>query len=128
MDNQNKEPEKRTDGRANGRPAFFKGLAAGLIIAAVAGAILFYTGSDGKERRIRRLITENAITDATDEDITAGKYKGMLEALGDPYAAYYTKEETEENQKLRSGSYEGVGLSIAADADGQILVVSVEEN
>ena len=101
---------------------FGAGVAAGLILSFILFMIF---NPDKKEKRILELIEENAITDATEEEIKEGKYDGMLEALGDKYAAYYTAEETEANSEKRSGSYEGIGLLVAAQDDGSFIVSGV---
>jgi len=88
-----------------------------------AGLLLNYYS---KEAVIKRYIRDNAITDATEADIEEGKYDGMAAALGDPYAGYFTKEETAANKEKKSGTYEGIGIVIAQDpSSGVILVIGV---
>ena len=107
-------------------PRFAKGLAAGfcagvLLTAAVFSALHFLS----KEQVIRGYIRREAITEATEADIDEGKYDGMAAALGDKYAAYYTKEETSDNKEKKSGKYEGIGIVISQTEDGAIIVVAV---
>ena len=41
--------------------------------------------------------------DVSSQDLQDGIYKGMVEALGDPYSKYYTKEELEEALNSNKG-------------------------
>ena len=101
---------------------FFIGLLVGLGILVVVVLIL---NPDMKEREILSLIKKYAITDATDEDLENGKYDGILSALGDKYADYYTAEETSSNTEKRSGSYEGIGLVVGEQDDGRFIISGV---
>lgn len=51
-----------------------------------------------------------------------GAIAGMVEALGDPYTTYFTKEEKEAFETDLSGSFEGVGMEIGK-RDGVLTVV-----
>ncbi len=68
--------------------------------------------------------------DETDgEDLEAGIYKGYMVGLGDPYAAYYTKEEYDQLMEQDSGEYMGIGITVRLDADtGYVLVEQVDKN
>lgn len=100
----------------HGSRVFFGGLLTGLILAAAA-VIIFSVlqNQTSKENIIDNLIKKEAITSATSSDLTEGKYKGILKALDDPYAAYYTTEETQNNAKAYKGSFEGIGIGIMQD-------------
>ncbi len=55
-----------------------------------------------------------------DEDIDsagmeAGIYKGMIEALGDPYSTYYTPEELAALMDKTEGIYYGIGAGVSLD-------------
>lgn len=52
----------------------------------------------------------------TDEELQNGLYKGLLEALGDPYSQYYTAEEFDEMMSSSEGVYYGIGAYISLDA------------
>lgn len=56
------------------------------------------------------------------EDITAqqlddGMYKGLMEALGDPYSQYYTAEEYEDLMESTEGVYYGIGAYVTTDKE-----------
>ena len=53
--------------------------------------------------------------DVTDEELRNGIYKGMLEALGDPYSEYYTAEELADLMQSTQGVYFGIGAYIQQD-------------
>ncbi|MGI6174402.1 MAG: S41 family peptidase [Christensenellales bacterium] len=64
-----------------------------------------------------------------DEDVLiTGAIRGMMDAVGDRYTYYYTPEEMAEEQTEIEGSYEGIGLLISADQDGNLVVLRVYED
>ncbi len=68
---------------------------------------------------IEEAIEKNYYLDeVSDEELQEGIYRGMVEALGDPYSEYYTKEELEALYADTSGIYYGIGAYIQADTTG----------
>lgn len=63
------------------------------------------------------LIENTYIEDVDKEDLQEGMYKGMLEALGDPYSVYYTEEEFAEMMEDTAGTFEGIGAYLTQDPD-----------
>src|SRR4030043_748981 len=70
------------------------------------------------------------INDYVDKDnidlkqLSDGAIKGMLDALGDPYAGYFSAEEYKIIKQFNiEGSYGGIGAVVTID-NGQILVVA----
>lgn len=63
-------------------------------------------------------------TDLDREKLVSGAYKGMLEALGDPYSVYYTPEELKEIMEQTSGVYYGIGAVIQKDKDTGLPMVN----
>jgi len=53
--------------------------------------------------------------DVTDEAFDDGVYKGMLDALEDPYSEYYTTEELAELMEQAEGVYYGIGAYVSLD-------------
>lgn len=51
----------------------------------------------------------------TDQELQDGIYKGMLQALGDPYSEYYTAEELSLLMQSTQGIYYGIGAYIQQD-------------
>ncbi|MGN0394132.1 MAG: S41 family peptidase, partial [Coprococcus sp.] len=66
--------------------------------------------------------------DTSDEDMKNGLYAGMIEALDDPYAKYYTAEEFAKMMEDESGEYAGIGVTVRQDPDtGAIVAVGILE-
>lgn len=53
--------------------------------------------------------------EVTDEEFQTGIYKGMLQALGDPYSEYYSAEELTALMEETEGIYYGIGAYISQD-------------
>lgn len=52
------------------------------------------------------------------EDLEEGIYRGMLDAVGDPYTCYYSVEELNELMQQTSGIYYGIGAYVSLDETG----------
>ena len=62
--------------------------------------------------------------DVSSQDLQEGIYKGMVEALGDPYSEYYTKEELEEALNSNKGISYGIGAYISLDKQANMAIIS----
>lgn len=62
--------------------------------------------------------------DVTEEELEEGVYKGMLDALDDPYSEYYTAEELQQAIEEMKGSYFGIGAYVGMDSETQLPKVS----
>ena len=51
------------------------------------------------------MIDDYYLEDVSAEDLEQGVYKGLLDALGDPYSVYYTADELETLQEKTQGIY-----------------------
>lgn len=70
------------------------------------------------------LIKGTYIEDVDKETLQEGLYKGLLEALDDPYSVYYNKEEYAEMMEGTSGTFEGIGAYLTQDPEtNEIKVV-----
>ena len=130
------EEEKRDNG-------FGRGLALGMLLSlavllALLGGVfmllsarfsgVFSTGTLAKMLTIDSVIEKYALEDADQSDIADGIYKGMMSAIGDDYAEYYTKEEYQSMKELTEGSYDGIGALLTQDAEtNEITIVQVYE-
>ncbi len=113
--------ERKRMGHA--RP-FLYGFLTALALCGAALAVYFFFFS--KEAEVRYYIRKEAMTEASMKDVDEGKYRGMMEALGDKYAAYYTKEEFLEMNQATHGYFIGIGVSFYTDEEaGEALVASV---
>lgn len=62
--------------------------------------------------------------DVDREALANGAYKGMVEALGDPYSEYYTAEELVEMYQDSEGLYYGIGAYVSLDTTVGIAKIS----
>ncbi len=57
-------------------------------------------------------------------ELEEGVYEGMVAALGDVYADYYTEEELKELMENSEGIYYGIGSYVTLDTDTQLPMLS----
>ncbi len=62
--------------------------------------------------------------EVTDEELQNGIYKGMLEALDDPYSEYYTAEELDALLTDTEGIYYGIGAYVSIDEETTLPKIS----
>jgi len=134
--------EGRMEDRKDNR-LFYSGLATGcasVLIAVVVFLFLgvikiappaFSAGNSQIEREIekkadtiRTYIEEYYLDEIDSQTMSDCVYKGIVNGLGDDYAAYYTKEEYKGITEKSSGKYCGIGAYVSADQDtGDIVIV-----
>lgn len=131
---------------------FAKGLIAGIIgtlcvSLALAAALLFWNarhaGTGGgsvpanlvdsavksKVNELAAIIEEYYYEDVDVQGMADGLYKGLFDSLGDPYSAYYTKEEYEEMMISASAQYYGIGAVLQQDPHTkQVQIVRIYDN
>lgn len=67
--------------------------------------------------------------DLNEENLIEGLYDGYIAALGDPYADYYTEEETKELFESVTGEFYGVGAVLSQDiSTGMVTITQVYED
>jgi len=76
-----------------------------------------------KADELRKYIEANYYVEVNDEDIVNGMYYGMFDSLGDPYSSYMTKEDYENELASLTGDYSGVGVTVAADEERDMVIV-----
>ncbi len=72
-------------------------------------------------------IKENYYEDVKDETLINGAIRGMLAALGDPYATFIEGSSNSFDVRL-DGNYEGIGIEVFNNKDQEIEITSVFEN
>ena len=84
--------------------------------------VVFTEASAIDEELINKLQTLEAtieeyfyLEEVTDEELQNGIYRGIMEALNDPYSEYYTAEELEELMTQTEGIYYGIGAYVSLD-------------
>ena len=104
---------------------FFIGLAvfaAGGMIVVKASGFSFEEYMEIKQ--FENLIRQTYYKDTDDIDFVEGMKKGMVEQLGDPYSKYLNKEEFKRMMEDTAGNFVGIGVYIAPNNNGEIVVVS----
>lgn len=75
---------------------------------------------------LKEYIDAYYLDDTDVEKMEDGIYKGLVNSLGDPYSAYFTKDEYNDIIESQSGEYCGIGVAVTKEADsGLIRVVTV---
>lgn len=62
--------------------------------------------------------------DVSAETLEEGVYRGVLDAVGDPYTCYYTGEELDKLMEHTSGIYYGIGAYVSMDSTGMYPMVT----
>lgn len=121
--------------------SFKKGLAAGMLLAALAFGITgctaayaiprLFGGAKSKEeeqvnakiQELNQYIDQYYLFDYEEEDLENGIYKGLMAGLGDVYTGYYTPEEYASFMETSNGSYSGIGAMLSQDYNTGIITV-----
>lgn len=64
------------------------------------------------------------LDEVSDEELQAGIYRGLMDALGDPYTEYYSAEELSNFMEQTDGAYYGIGAYVSLDAVTELPVVT----
>ena len=130
-----------------GKKYFWRGLVTGLLIAimlicgAYIGQRIFETrepvrASANEEKSVvtdssvekmyllQQTIEQYYLEEADPNVLAEGAYKGIIEALGDPYSSYYSVEELKAIQEQTEGIYYGIGAYIGMDKDVDMARIS----
>ena len=75
---------------------------------------------------VRRLLEREALRPSSEESMTAGSVRGLLEFLDDPYAAYLDQTHFDYFNEQTEGEFFGVGINIS-EREGVVYVVSTIE-
>ena len=76
-----------------------------------------------KLKSFRRIVNEYYIGDIDEEKIVDETIKGYINGLNDEYSEYMTKEDWEDYQANALGNYVGIGIYMAKDDSGNIVIV-----
>ncbi len=120
---------------------FLTGILSGIALIMVVMVILLFTGRadlrlflvgsnkleqeiQKKTNVIKEYIDRYYLDDIDSKTMADSVYKGIVNGLGDTYAAYYTADEYKDITEKSSGTYCGIGAYVSTDPDtGNILVV-----
>ena len=132
---------------SGGKKYFWRGLVTGLLIAImllcgayigqrmVENRSLASTSEESKESVVtdesiekmyllQQTIDQYFLEEADPELLSEGAYKGIIEALDDPYSSYYSVEELKAIQEQTQGIYYGIGAYIGMDKDVDMARIS----
>lgn len=76
-----------------------------------------------KVKVLEIFIDEYFLDDIDEEKMADSVYKGVINGLGDDYAAYYTEEEYKQIQEKTDGVYCGIGAYISVDAKTGLVTI-----
>lgn len=74
---------------------------------------------------VRSILQTEYYLELDGDELVLGAIRGMMDAVGDPYTFYYTPEEMNAMTEHTQGVYEGVGLLLSADKDGELVVLRI---
>lgn len=116
---------------------FVLGLVIGLLIALIITSAIFkdsvsLSGNSvvssnvlDKIENMEKLIQDRFYLSEVEESaLEEGIYKGMLQALKDPYSEYYTVEELADLMSQTEGFYYGIGAYVSLDASTSLPKIS----
>lgn len=114
-----------------------------LLLAAFLGGVLFDQAVDwtswlrgvpdsspnvgAQVDEVRRMLEREALNPSSEESMTVGSIRGLLESLDDPYAAYFDERHFEYFSEETEGEFFGIGINIVQRED-EVHVVSVIED
>ena len=84
------------------------------------------TSFEGLEYTLSQFRTElenKYIGEINDEKLIEGALKGYVNALGDPYTTYYTKEEMKEIMEETNGNFVGIGIYMTENIKENVIMV-----
>jgi carboxyl-terminal processing protease len=73
-------------------------------------------------------IKDNYFGTLNDQQLLDGALSGVLDSIGDPHTSLLDEEESKSFELMLDGSYEGLGVQIQNNADGNIVIVNLFED
>ncbi|MBR6696873.1 MAG: S41 family peptidase [Lachnospiraceae bacterium] len=114
------------------------GIVIGAIVTTITAVIVVNSINKSKENAVLEvpedkiekleylynLIDRVYLEDIDEDTMMEGIYEGLLDAVGDPYTEYYTKEEFDKFKEEMSGEYYGIGVMVSQDLRTNIITVT----
>lgn len=141
------QPQQANENAPKKRGFSFKNFLAGLIVGmvlvgAAASAVHFASSNaagkaqdeaasdevltdevENKIEMLETIIDQIYLEDADKDAMAEGLYKGMIDALDDPYSVYYDAEESQALNESIDGRYSGIGATLSQNADTLALTI-----
>ena len=73
--------------------------------------------------KFKKIIDEYYLGDVDEEKLKEGAIKGYVEAIGDEYTEYYTKEEMDSFEEDTLGNFTGIGIYMVKDTENNVIKV-----
>lgn len=111
------------------------GFAGGVAVSAVLFAGMLATGNISssagnagttimnKVAVLEQYIDTYFLDEVDESQYADGIYKGLIDSLGDTYAAYYTEEEYTDLIEATSGKYFGIGAQVMQERDSGVISI-----
>ncbi|MDO4288709.1 MAG: S41 family peptidase [Eubacterium sp.] len=77
---------------------------------------------------LKEKIDSSYYQDVDDNTLMEGAMKGLFEATGDEYSAYYNAEDFEKLMETSTGSFSGIGVVVTQDENATTTVVTPYKN
>lgn len=98
-------------------------------VTSTALAVVSDKKVESKLENIAKLIDTSYYKEIEKDELETYLYKGLIAGLGDPYSAYYSKDELQKVIDSTNGTYYGVGITMAEDTNtGMVKIIKVSEN
>lgn len=79
----------------------------------------------GRLDEILEIMQDQYLTELDTQTLLDGAAKGMMAAAEDPYTFYYTPQEMTEMTEHSQGEYNGIGVLLSADKEGDATILRV---
>ena len=73
--------------------------------------------------KFKKIMDEYYLGDVDEEKLKEGALKGYIEAKGDEYTEYYTKEEMDSFEEDTLGNFTGIGIYMVKDTENNVIKV-----
>lgn len=73
--------------------------------------------------KFKKIIDNYYLGEVNEEELKEGALKGYIEALGDEYTEYYTKEEMDSFEEDTLGNFTGIGIYMVKDTENNVIKV-----
>lgn len=97
---------------------------------AISGSLVKYINSSSETsdieksiNKIKKIIDEHYLGDVDESKLKDGALKGYVEAVGDEYTEYYTKEEMDSFEEDTLGNFTGIGIYMVKDTENNVIKV-----
>lgn len=97
---------------------------------AISGNLVKYINSSSETsdieksiNKIKKIIDEHYLGDVDESKLKDGALKGYVEAVGDEYTEYYTKEEMDSFEEDTLGNFTGIGIYMVKDTENNVIKV-----